>query len=193
VLVARELLENDLDLLREALGGPVHDFGKICVPMRILKKTNPLTRTERGILEHHAIAGFVLLAYHTGDARSFGARVARDHHERGDGTGYPRGLPLTDRMVEIIAASDIYDALISPRPYRPTSYDNRTALEEITDLSLKGKIGWEVVQTLVSFNRKEKPHFRECTVSVERRGIPPSDNQYGVVAEEEPRDDGSGG
>jgi HD-GYP domain-containing protein (c-di-GMP phosphodiesterase class II) len=47
-------------------------------------------------------------------------------------------------MVEIIVACDVYDALVSPRPYRPVSYDNRTALEEIINMAEKNQIGWEV-------------------------------------------------
>jgi HD-GYP domain-containing protein (c-di-GMP phosphodiesterase class II) len=51
-------------------------------------------------------------------------------------------------MVEIIAACDVYDALHSPRPYRTTPYDNRTALEEITEMAQGGKLSWEVVQLI---------------------------------------------
>jgi hypothetical protein len=88
-------------------------------------------------------------------------------------------------MVEIIAACDVYDALLSPRPYRTTPYDNRTALEEITEMAKGGKLSWDVVQTLVSHNRKDRPHFRECRISTEKRGIPPPDNLYGVIIEKE--------
>jgi len=78
---------------------------------------------------------------------------------------------MKDRMIEIISVCDIYDALLSPRPHRPIPYDNRTALEEITEMAEKGKIGWEVVQALVSYSRKDKPSFQECKVSVEKRGV----------------------
>ena len=71
------------------------------------------------------------------------------------------------------------------RPYRPTSYDNRTALEEITEQARQGKIGWEVVQALVVYNRKSRSHYRDCKVSVEKRGTPPVDNQYGIFAPED--------
>jgi len=184
-IMARDLLENSEDWIREAMAGTIHDFGKICVPIQILKKSDPLTRADRGILEHHALAGFVLLSYLLRDRRSFPARVARDHHERGDGSGYPLGISLRDRMVEIIAACDVYDALLSPRPYRRTPYDNRTALEEITEMAHGGKLSWEVVQTLVSHNRRDKPHFGDCRVSAEVRGSPPADSLYGVIVDED--------
>jgi len=167
------------------MAGTIHDFGKICVPLKILKKSDPLTRSARGILEHHALAGYVLLSYFLQDYQSFSAQVAKEHHERRDGSGYPLGISLKDRMIEIIAACDIYDALLSPRPYRPTAYDNRTALEEITEMAKEGKFDWELVQTLVSYNRKDKPYFRDCKISAEKRGTPPADNLYGVIVEED--------
>jgi HD-GYP domain-containing protein (c-di-GMP phosphodiesterase class II)/DNA-directed RNA polymerase subunit RPC12/RpoP len=183
--LARDLLEEPEDWIMEVMAGAIHDFGKISVPLQILRKIEPLTRAERNILEHHALAGLVLLSYYLQDRRSFAARVAKEHHERRDGSGYPLGISLKDRMVEIIAVCDVYDALLSPRPYRPTAYDNRTALEEITGMAQEGKFNWEVVQCLVSHNRKDKPHFRETNVSTEKRGTPPVDNLYGIVVEKE--------
>jgi response regulator RpfG family c-di-GMP phosphodiesterase len=100
--MANVLLENSKDQVIEAMAGQMHDFGKICVPLPILKKSNPLTRTERGVLEHHALAGFVLLSYLLQDSRSFAAQIAKEHHERRDGSGYPLGIRLKDQMVEII-------------------------------------------------------------------------------------------
>jgi hypothetical protein len=88
-------------------------------------------------------------------------------------------------MVEIVVVSDVYDALIVPRPYRPTPYDNRAALEEITEQAKQGKIGWEVVQALVAYNRKDKSYYRDCAVSLEKRGVPPVDNLYGILAPED--------
>ncbi len=186
-VVARDLLESSEVWITESMAGTLHDLGKLCVPLQILRKSNPLTRTDRGILEHHTVAGFVLLSYLLQDPRSFAARVAKEHHERRDGSGYPLGIALSDPMVEIIAACDVYDALLSQRPYRPAPYDNRTALEEITDMARVGKLSWEVVQSLVSHNRKDKPHFEECRVSTEKRGIPPADSLYGVISDEGPQ------
>jgi len=183
-LLARNLMEDHNDLLTEVLAGPTHDLGKICVSLDILKKTDPLTRPERLLLEHHAIAGYVLLSYYLQDSKNFSAKVARDHHERKDGSGYPCGIHLKDRMVEIVVVSDIYDALTSPRPYRRLSYDNRTALEEISVMAEKGKLSWEIVQALVAVNRKDRPHYSECKVSLDKRGTPPPDNVYGIIADE---------
>jgi hypothetical protein len=183
--LARDLLEKPEDWITALMAGTMHDFGKTCVPLEVLKKNEPLSRAERGILEHHALAGYVILSYFLQNHQSFSAQVAKEHHERRDGSGYPLGISLKDRMVEIIAVCDVYDALLSPRPYRPIPFDNRTALEEITEMAKKGKLSWEVVQTLVSHNRKDRPHFRECEVSAEKRGTPPAVNLYGVIVDKE--------
>jgi HD-GYP domain-containing protein (c-di-GMP phosphodiesterase class II) len=181
-VMARALLERSEDWIEGVMTGTIHDLGKICVPSPVLKKADPLTEADRKILEHHALAGSVLLSYFLQSRQSFAVQVAKEHHERRDGSGYPMGTALKDSMVEIIAACDIYDALLSSRPFRPTPYTNRTALEELTEMAQEGRLSWEVVKSLISHNRKDKPHYRECTVSKEKRGTPPADNVYGLIA-----------
>lgn len=182
-LLTRDLIPQFNDQIHNISTSPIHDIGKVCVPLHILKKCSPLTRRERDILMNHTTAGYVLSCYYLRDTEHSTAIVARDHHERRDGSGHPRGIRLNDLMVEIVAVCDVYDALISPRPYRPVSFDNRTALEEITAMAERNKIGWEVVRALVSHNRKNKPHHGESMVSLEKRGIPPKSNIYGVIDE----------
>jgi len=181
-LLAKILIPDYQRRIHNATAGPCHDVGKICVPLEILMKRDPLTKEERNILFQHPVAGYVLLCYYTKDINNFSAKVARDHHERLDGSGYMRGVKLRDPMVEIVAVSDVYDALISPRPYRPTSFDNRSALEEVTAMAQRGQIGWDVLQALISLNRVDKPDFRSFKVSLEKRGAPPTDNAYGKTA-----------
>ncbi len=185
ILLSKTLAPEENIQFLEASAGPTHDLGKINVPLEILKKRQPLTQLERKILEHHTLAGYILLSYYFSNSRSVAAKVARDHHERLNGSGYPHGIRQKDLLVEIVTAVDIYDALISPRPYRPVSYDNRTALEELTGMAEKGEISWDILQTLVSFNRKTKPHYTEFKVSEEKRGVPPKDNSYGKTAPNE--------
>ena len=182
-LLAQELLEDASAQLGGTMVGPMHDIGKICIPLEILQKTAPLNLGERCQLEHHALAGYALLAYYLRDPGCLAARAARDHHERRDGSGYPRGIRLQDPMVEIIVACDVFDALTSPRPYRPQSFDTRSALEVLSEMAEKGSLNHDVVRALVGFNRKSHPCFRDCEVSQERRGIPPSENVYGVCRE----------
>ncbi len=182
-LLAKDLLHDYQEWVKESTSGPSHDIGKVCVPLDILKKSDPLTHEELGILNHHSAAGYILLSYYFQDSNHISANVARDHHERRDGSGYPCGIQLTDSVVEIIAVCDIYDALISPRPYRPVAYDNRTAIEEITRMAENNVIGWEAVKALVAHNRKDNPRHDECKVSSEKRGAPPPGNVYGITAE----------
>ncbi len=169
--IGRFLLETVQDLTLGIQAAVVHDFGKVCVPEGLLEKQTPLTDQERGLLEQHTLAGYALISYFLKRVGTLPARAARDHHERQDGSGYPRGINQEDRMVEIIAVSDIYDALVSDRPYRKEAYENRRALEEITEMASSGKIGWEVVRALISHNRENKPDHEACIVSGEKRAL----------------------
>jgi HD-GYP domain-containing protein (c-di-GMP phosphodiesterase class II) len=162
--------------------GPTHDFGKTGVPHPILVKSTPLTAAERARLEHHAVAGYLLLGYYQGREGDIASAIARDHHERRDGSGYPAGRKRISREVEIVAAADIYDALISPRPYRRHSYDNRTALEELTAMGDGGRIRLDLIQALVALNRRSPADYRTVGISREKRGRPPADNCHGVLA-----------
>ncbi len=184
ILIARDLVPNYRKRVSEIAYGPTHDFGKICVPLDIIKKELPLTRDELNHLQHHTIAGYVLLSYYFRDPKSIAAQVARDHHERMNASGYPRGIKQQDLMVEIVAVCDVYDALISARPYRPVSYDNRTALDVLTTMAEKGEVGWRVVKSLIAHNRVSKPKHGEIIASQEKRGTPPLDNLYGKLSDE---------
>ncbi len=184
IFLAKSLVSHLQGLERDFVVGLTHDIGKICVPLDILKKKDPLTQAERRIMQHHAIAGYVLLSYFLQDSQHTTSIVARDHHERKDGSGYPYGTLLSDKLVEIVAVSDIYDALISSRVYRPISYDNRTALEEITKMAEQHKIGWQVVKALIAQNRTDKPPPSDVVVSLEKRGTPAPGNVYGITIQE---------
>jgi len=188
-LLARRLGHSDP--ATEAAAGPLHDFGKLCVPLSTLVKRSALTRDERRQLDQHTLTGHVLLCHYLGDRESFTARVARDHHERRDGSGYPYGIALNDQLVEIVAVCDVYDALVSPRPYRRSAFDNRSALEELTTMAETGRIGWDAVQMLVSMNRKDRPPPERCEVSLQKRGGPPAGNLYGIFDDGDDRCDGT--
>lgn len=185
-IIAKELLPDSPNRGLLAGAGPTHDIGKVCVPIGILKKNTPLTLSELSILENHTAAGCVLLSFYLKDMDNLAVRIARDHHERNNGSGYPRGIILNELLIEIIAVSDVYDALISPRPYRPKSYDKRTAIEDITARAEKGEFSWDVVKALIALHRKSKPHYSETKVSDEKRGVPPSDNLYRITKDDEP-------
>jgi HD domain len=102
-----------------AIGGLLHDIGKLSVPDSVLKKPAELTDEEFGVIQRHPEWGERLVA----DLGGFTAAVRRlvhDHHERLDGSGYPRGLDAgrLELDTRILAVCDVYDALISARVYR---------------------------------------------------------------------------
>ncbi|WP_237152598.1 HD domain-containing phosphohydrolase [Oryzibacter oryziterrae] len=102
------------------LATPMHDVGKIGVPDEILRKPGPYTAEERKLMETHTQVGGAILAGSESRLIRLAAEVAETHHERWNGGGYPRGLketqiPLSGR---IVAVADVFDALVSPRPYK---------------------------------------------------------------------------
>ena len=102
-----------------AVGGLLHDIGKLGVPLEILRKPGPLTDDEFAEIQRHPMAGRRLLDELGGFPETVKGLVS-DHHERLDGTGYPHGLQGCDLSIEtrILAACDVYDALVSDRVYR---------------------------------------------------------------------------
>ena len=109
-----------------AIGGLLHDVGKLSVPNSILQKPGPLHDDEFAVVKQHPQRGHELLIELGGFDDRVGALVL-DHHERLDGSGYPRGLTAPDLDLEtrILAVCDVYDALVSPRVYRPAWPTNR--------------------------------------------------------------------
>jgi len=99
---------------------PMHDIGKIGIPDRILLKPGPLDPDEWEQMKRHTTIGAELLAGSSSPIVQLGEVIALTHHERWDGTGYPRGLvgdetPLVGR---ICAIADVFEALLSDRPYK---------------------------------------------------------------------------
>ena len=184
ILLAKNLLPENIEFFSKVTISSTHDIGKICVPLEILKKSTPLTKNEHKHLKHHAVAGYALLIYFLRDHKSFIAKLALNHHERRDGSGYPRGIELTNKIVEIIAVADVYDALLMPRSYRPISYDNRTALELITTMAESGAVGWDVLKALIAQNRMEKTNYHKIVIPEEKRGKAPSGNLYGKIEDD---------
>jgi hypothetical protein len=102
-----------------AIGGLLHDVGKLSVPVKILQKPGPLTDEEHAIVRRHPERGRRLIVQLGGFPPQV-ERLVLDHHERLDGAGYPRGLSAEQLDIEtrVLTVCDVYDALISKRVYR---------------------------------------------------------------------------
>jgi PAS domain S-box-containing protein len=100
---------------------PMHDVGKIGISDEILLKPGKLSRRERQEMESHTTFGHQLLSESTSELMRVAASIALTHHERWDGNGYPLGLAGDEIPLEgrIVAVADVFDALLSDRPYRP--------------------------------------------------------------------------
>jgi putative two-component system response regulator len=101
------------------MAGSIHDIGKLSIPAEILSKPTKLTNTEFSLIKEHSRSGYEILK----DMESPWplAQIVYQHHERMDGSGYPRNLIGDEIIMEarIIAVSDVVEAMASHRPYRP--------------------------------------------------------------------------
>jgi HD-GYP domain-containing protein (c-di-GMP phosphodiesterase class II) len=119
------LSEEKAELLKMA--SPMHDIGKVAIPDSILKKPGKLTKDEFEIMKTHADLGYEMLKYSDRDILKTASIVAYEHHEKWDGTGYPRGLSGEDIHIygRITALADVFDALGSQRVYKEAWEDER--------------------------------------------------------------------
>jgi len=122
------------------LAAPLHDVGKVGIPDSILLKPGKLTESEWSVMKTHALVGENVLLSAADQAGSDDLRIAGElaggHHEKWNGTGYPRSLvgediPLSAR---IMAIADVYDALTSSRVYK-SAWSHKDAISEIASLS----------------------------------------------------------
>lgn len=119
--------KEEVDLVLHA--SPMHDIGKIGIPDSILLKPGPLTPEEWDIMKTHTVIGAGILDSPSSVYLEQGRIIALSHHEKWDGSGYPRGLAGEDIPLygRICAVADVFDALTSRRPYKQP-YSNEKAL-----------------------------------------------------------------
>ena len=122
------LPQNEVEIIRHA--SPLHDVGMTGIPDKILLKPGKLDNDEWKIVEQHTTIGGRILSGSESEVLQAGEVIALSHHERWNGSGYPKGLvgkeiPLYGR---ICAVADVFDALTSERPYRK-AFSNEEAYE----------------------------------------------------------------
>lgn len=131
-VVAAHFIDDEERLSILANAAPMHDLGKIGIPDSILLKPGKLTPEEFEFMKTHTVIGHSILKEFKNPFLAMGATISLTHHERWDGSGYPRGLrgqdiPLCGR---ILALLDVFDALVSERPYK-SAWEPDKAIELI--------------------------------------------------------------
>jgi len=149
----KNLTEQDISLM--CMASSLHDIGKISIPEEILNKPGRLTDEEFAIMKTHSAIGSEMLrsipAYQDEPLMKYSYEIARWHHERYDGRGYPDGLKGDEIPIsaQVVSIADVYDALTSERVYKP-AYSHENSVQMI----LGGECG--------SFNPKLLEVFMEC-------------------------------
>ena len=136
ILIAKEMGydDKDIDLLKNAAW--LHDIGKISTPDSVLLKPGQLNNTEYSLIKDHLSAGYEMLRKI--DQYQEIANIMREHHEKFDGSGYPRGLKGEEirPLSRIMIVADAFDAMTTNRVYKPRK-TVEVALQELKDLSGK--------------------------------------------------------
>ncbi|MDR1609065.1 MAG: response regulator [Deltaproteobacteria bacterium] len=156
---------------------PMHDIGKIGIPDRILLKNGPLNEEEWPIMRLHTVYGGKILENSDIGFLRLGEVIALTHHEKFDGTGYPLGLkgkkiPLAGR---IVAVADVFDALMSRRPYKKAFTVDQTV--EIIKEGRGRHFDYDVVDAFMAdldeilriWNSSQAEHKNELLESIEAR------------------------
>lgn len=140
----------DVELMLHA--SPMHDIGKIGIPDAILLKPGKLNDEEWQIMKRHAEIGAELLSGDDFPLLTLAREIALSHHEKWDGSGYPRGLSGSDipQSARITAVADVFDALTSARPYKPA---------------------WSIEQALEFMQQQSGQHFDPEIIEVFLSGI----------------------
>ena len=154
-LLARSLglSEKQIEIIQQA--APLHDVGKISIPDSILLKPGKLTDEEFAIMKSHAAAGAALLSDGHSDVVRMAEHIAGSHHERWDGSGYPRQLAGTAIPLEgrILTVADVFDALTHERPYKK-AWPVEEAVQEIKRQSGR-QFDPEIVEAFLNLSHHE--------------------------------------
>lgn len=121
-LLAKDIGWDDEQVETFKLAAPMHDMGKVGIPDAILTAPRKLTPDEWEIMKTHPEIGRSILSKSRAPLFQVAAEIAMNHHERWDGTGYPKGFAGEDipMSARIVALADVFDALTMPRAYKPS-------------------------------------------------------------------------
>ncbi len=148
---------------------PMHDLGKIAVDDVVLRKPGRFTDEEYEIMKHHAVEGARVIheiLKNTDDVafKTLAENVAHYHHERWDGSGYPKGLKGEEIPLEarIMAIADVYDALVSKRVYK-----DRMSFEKADAIIMEG-MGTQFDAALEKYYVSARPRLEKYYASIEQ-------------------------
>jgi putative nucleotidyltransferase with HDIG domain len=148
VALARQLGLDEAQTRSAGLAGLLHDLGKAMMPMAVLNKPGKLTEAEFDVIKSHPVEGYKLLVGQQ-DMDPLVLDVCLHHHEKVDGSGYPKGLQGDEisLFAKMGAVCDVYDAITSNRPYKP-GWDPAESLRKMAEWS-KGHFDTRVFQAFV--------------------------------------------
>lgn len=152
---------DDVEKIRQA--APMHDIGKIGIPDHILQKPGRLDDQERVVMNTHASLGASMLSDTGIDMMDMASDIARCHHERWDGSGYPDGLAGEDipECARITTIVDVYDALVHERVYK-AAYEEEKALEIMASMT-----GSHLDPKLFALFQKLLPQMRKIRLEIQ--------------------------
>jgi putative two-component system response regulator len=159
--IGRLLGFSEIRIMELRLAAPLHDIGKIGLPLTILNKPGRLTPEEMELVRTHTVLGHRILDGSPWPLIQCAARIARSHHESWDGKGGPDGLagdqiPLEAR---IVAIADVFDALTSQRVYK-AAWDHKEA-----QLEMRGLRGKKLDPAILDLFLEHLPRADEASVS----------------------------
>lgn len=152
-LLAQKLGFSDIEVENLFNAAPMHDIGKIGTPDAILLKKGALNAEEWAVMRNHSQVGADILGEHSSPLLAMAYNIAMTHHEKWDGSGYPKGLKGEEIPIEgrIVALADVFDALTSERPY---------------------KSAWTMEATVAFLQRESGSHFDPELVDIFMANLP---------------------